>query len=175
MAAVSVKIVSNPKFLPELMKVCNQVSGDIARGLHDEMKRKTAVPFPPASAPGQPPRKRTGGLNKAIFVKRMGVADWAVGVNKVTTKNDTGGQRELLGLWLELGTGDHRQPFPEGAKSVGGGIDSAQTGNGRSSMAPRPFIMNTLVQSGPSLARRAISGGGILGRVKSFLSGLFGG
>lgn len=80
-------IIFKSKLYPP-QKFIDLVHGDIQKRLEDsakflqkEMKKMVSVPFPPPSAPLEPPHKRTGRLQKAIEWKggngwvRVGVLD----------------------------------------------------------------------------------------------------
>lgn len=163
--AVDVKIVMNPKAQAAIFKAIDQSIKATVTELRDEIKAKVSVPWPPESSPGDYPRKRGGGLQKAIFVQKMGVMDWAVGVKKLEKG------RENLGIWLELGTGKHRQPFPKGSTgSITG--EYASPGPGITSMKARPFLLRTVVASGPRIAKRNLRKFSLAD--KGFFSKIFG-
>jgi len=146
MAAVDVKVVMNPKFLPTIKKMANKIVKDITNDLRDEVRVKLSVPFPPSSRPGNPPHRRSGATMRSIISRKIGNMDWAV----VMKKQAAG--RENLGIWLELGTGMYRMPFPRGSRgSITGEYSSP--GQGKTSMKARPFLLNTLVSRGPSIAK----------------------
>src|SRR6056300_1570200 len=145
--AVGVKVIMNPKFRPALYKAIDQSIKATVRELRDEIRTKVSVPWPPASSPGGYPHKRSGGLQKAIFAKKMAQMDWVVGVKKLEQG------RENLGIWLELGTGMHRKPYPAGSSGNITG-EYSSPGPGKTSMKARPFLLRTVVASGPKTAKR---------------------
>lgn len=138
----SVIYKQNPKFIPQLMSITNDAIKNMARELRDNIRKKISIPFPPASLPGQPPHKRTGGLRRAIFAKKIAQADWAIGVMQVPG-------RKHVGIWLELGTGSYRQPYPKGTTGFIGFPRVARW----QSVKPRPYLMNTFLQEGPWILR----------------------
>ena len=90
--------------------------------------------------------------------------DWAFGTRRVAPDpKRPGSDRAYLGLWLELGTGHGREDFSQGAQSIlprGKQEDSATTGNYGSSMLPRPFLVPTLMNSGPGVLAKHLGGVG---------------
>ncbi len=136
----------------------------IVRTLRDICKNKVAIPYPPSSNPGDPAHKRSGAYQRAIFAGKVAQMEWFYGVREVdqSLKGRLSG-RGWLGLWLELGTGKHRQPFSDDSQSLlprsgirmwfsgSTGEDTAATGH-KTSMAPRPVLLPTLVMDGPNVA-----------------------
>lgn len=130
--------------------------GRVVRDLRDKCKEKVGEPYPPSSEPFSPPHKRTGGLQKAIFAARIGSMDWAFGVKKVAPDPARpSSNREDLGLWLELGTGEHRLPLPAGSSGTVPPISGERT-----SMYPRPYLLVTLLENRDNVAEDLFRGGG---------------
>jgi hypothetical protein len=147
MAGVTIKL--NPGFKTLIRKRLNSMTASTARGLRDEMRNAISVPFPPSSYPGNPPHKRSGATYRSIKVKKIEWANWAV----YAQKQEKG--KENLAIWLELGTGAFRQPYPAGHKGQITG-EYAQPGEGKSSMEARPFMLSTVVKHGKELVRKSV-------------------
>ena len=156
----SVKVVMNKQFLPQIRKMVDVAIGETVRELRNEIKQDVSIPYPPASKPGRPPHKRSGGIAKAIFAERVRQMDWVVGVRKLSPG------RENLGIWLELGTGRHRKPFPSGSKGAITG-EYASPGSGKTSRRARPFLLKKVLRVGPGKLKKRLGGskGGILSRL----------
>lgn len=147
----------NSDFENQLNEILDGKLGELASDLKDEARNVVGTPFPPASQPGTPPHKRTGGFQEAIFCERVASLEWVYGVKQVLS--DDGRERRDLGLWMELGTGRFRRAFPAGATSVASiPHDTATTGHG-SGVQPRPFLLPTLMNHGPRLAQQGFGGG----------------
>ena len=155
---MTAKVMANRQFEGEIASILDKQLGAVVGELRDEAKDAVGTPFPPQSTPGSPPHKRSGGLQDAIFSEKSGNLNWVFGVQQVD--NDNGRERDDLGLWMELGTGDHRESFPDGTTSVAAiPHDTATTGHG-SGVAPRPFLIPTLINKGPGVAQKHFSGKG---------------
>lgn len=150
------RVVINRKFAPQLRKIVDARIGASARELRDVMKARLSFPYPPSSRPGESPHRRTGGLRKAVFASKIAQMDWAVGVRKVApdpTRHPPA-DRSWLGLWMELGTGLHKAPFPPGT------LGTAPPGrSGLTSVHPRPFIIPTLMIDGPRILNKNLASG----------------
>ena len=158
----SVVVTWNRSFMPTIRNHLDLRIGMIVRSLRDICRNYVSTPYPPASAPGSPAHRRSGAYRRAIFAGKISQMDWFYGVREVDPR-PTGRNRGWLGLWLELGTGSHRQPFPTNTTSImpRGNIpmwfsgstaeDTATTGT-RTSMAARPVLLPTLAMHGPSVA-----------------------
>lgn len=160
--AADVDVRMNRSGEAQLRRLIDARIGSAVRELRDVCRASVGTPYPPASEPFTPPHRRSGGLQRAIFAERIRQMDWALGVRRVEPHDGRpGSDRSYLGLWLELGTGLGREPFPVGAQSIlprGNREDSAATGHGGSSMAPRPFLVPVLVEQGPGILRRHLGG-----------------
>lgn len=163
-------VTINARFLPTIYRLVDRRIGAGVRALRDICKAKVSTPYPPASNPGDPAHRRTGAYQRAIFASRVGLCDWVYGVREVSPDpKKPGSNRGWLGLWLELGTGKHRQPMPNGSLSVlpRGSVpmwfgdkqeNTAHTGH-RTSMGPRPVLLPTLVNDGPTVFAALMGGG----------------
>ena len=141
----TVTVTVNRSFEPQLRQMIDVRLGRAVRTLREIVKSEVSSPYPPPSAPGTPPHRRTGGLKRAVFAEKVGQMDWVYGYRVVDADPDRpGSNRERLGLWMELGTGSHRR-HPSGM----GGMVSRPSPIVRTSMYPRPVLLPTLMQDGP--------------------------
>lgn len=145
-----------------LFRMIDARVGEIAEELADVCRASLSTPYPPASEPGEPPHRRTGGLQNAVFAERLAPMEWAYGVNQVLPDPQRPqSDRSNLGLWMEFGTSGAREPFPVGSRSVlprGGGENTASTGRGDTEIEARPFLIPVLVEHGPSVASAYMGG-----------------
>jgi hypothetical protein len=149
---VQARVAMNPRLMPELTTMLDLRMGRAVHTLRNVLREKLNIPYPPASRPGQPPHKRTGGLRRSVFAKRIRKMEWALGFRKVMPdpKRPTA-NREWLGLWMEMGTGRFRTPFAMGTQSIlpqNTGENTATTGT-KTSVAPRPSLLPTVIEDGP--------------------------
>jgi len=145
-ATGSIKVVMNAKLASVVTSHMNRIIGETVRQLRDEIRQELSTPFPPSSKPGNPPHMRSGSTQKSIKTKKLGNANWMVYAQKQES------DKENLAIWLELGTGAYRKPFPNDSKgSITGRYSSP--GNGRSSMHARPFMLTTFNRRVGSILR----------------------
>jgi hypothetical protein len=85
--------------------------------LRDKMKQAVDTPYPPPSSPGEPPHRRTGGLQQRITTETTIDGDQII--------NRTGAPG-MVAFWLETGT---------------------RGKNGSGGMKPRPFARRTLLEN----------------------------
>lgn len=141
----------------QLERALNSQVGAAVRELRDLARARVNTPYPPASRPLSPPHRRTGGLQDAIFAKKIGLMDWAFGVDAVAADPERPtSNRERLGLWMELGTGLFRT-HPNGS----GGVVARPAEIVRSSVERRPFLIPTLLEDGPAVVRKHLGGAGV--------------
>lgn len=146
----------NVNFMPALERSLDRRLGAAVRELRDIARQAVSAPYPPASAPLTPPHRRSGGLQRAIFAQRLAPLDWAFGTDAVGPDPERpDANRERLGLWMELGTGVHRS-HPDGS----GGVVARPAEIVRSSVQRRPFLLPTLVNSGPGVIGKHLGGTG---------------
>ena len=157
---MATRVIWHRTFMPLIRRRLDLIVGNTARALRDVCRTLVSIPYPPASAPGSPAHRRTGAYRRAIFAARERQMEWVYGVKEVEPDPaKPGSNRGWLGLWLELGTGRHRQPYPSDSFSTfprgvvrmwwPGSVaeDTATTGH-QTSMAPRPVLLPTLVTHG---------------------------
>lgn len=158
--AVDVTVTFSKSGMAKLRQDIDRQLGKAVRELRDIARQSVSTPYPPSSAPYDPPHMRSGGLKRAIFAERIRQMDWAFGVRAVQP-DGSGRDRGNLGIWLELGTGYGRSPFGEGTESTlprSVNEDSAATGNFGSSMLPRPFLLPTFSQHGQRVINKHLGG-----------------
>jgi hypothetical protein len=119
-------------FLRGVLTLADQRLGRVVHELADNVRTDVNISYPPASIPGQPPHKRSGGLQRAVVGSRIGAGDWAYGTHLVEPHPDGRG-RANLGLWMEEGT---------------------------VSMRARPFLVPVLARDGMRVAEKHFGGGG---------------
>lgn len=152
-----VVLTENRSFLSQFERLMDRRLGAATRELRDLAKDRVSTPYPPASAPLTPPHRRTGGLERAIFAKKLGPLEWGFGVDAVAADpSRPNANRERLGIWMELGTGTHRT-HPDGD----GGVTGRPSEIVRSSVERRPFLLPTLTQDGPRVVAKHLTGGGV--------------
>lgn len=145
-----VVLTSSAAFIGQVERMLDRKLGAAVRELRDRARQRVATPYPPASAPLTPPHRRTGGLQSAIFARKLGPMEWAFGVDSVGPDPERpGANRERLGLWMELGTGVYRS-HPDGS----GGVSSSPSPIVRSSVERRPYLLPTLVEDGRAVVIR---------------------
>lgn len=84
---VSFKI---PRLIKRERRATSRGLDDTLKEMRREIRNKIGDPYPPASAPGTPPHRRTGYLRRNVKVKRKGRDFW-VSVPQ-------------YGIWLDGGT-----------------------------------------------------------------------
>lgn len=135
--AVIVKM--NRVFHRDVLTLADQRLGRVVHELADNVRRDVNIAYPPASEPGEPPHKRSGGLQRAVTGERVGAGDWYYGTLLVEPHPDGRG-RANLGLWME-----------EGSQNVLAGPPHN---------LPRPFLVPVLVRDGMRVAEKHFGGGG---------------
>lgn len=152
----------NSRFIGDVVRMVDARMGKIAAQMRDEIEQELSTPYPPASNPGEPPHLRTGGLKASVFSSRIKAGEYVWGFRRVSRdparpKSD----RSLLGIWTELGTGVHRTPFSPGVFSTvqKNNANTAKTGAGGSSMAPRPVLIPVLMRNLASIRANLTRGG----------------
>lgn len=149
------RLTDTAGFIVQLTDLLDAKMGSAMKEMRDVARQKVNEPYPPASQPFSPAHKRTGAYRRSLFVSRISKMYWAFGTRRVSPAPG-GGDRSLLGLWLEKGTGGHREPFESGSftrlqsNQRGSNLDTAETGVG-GRMAPRPVLMPTLIIDGPRI------------------------
>lgn len=150
-----VVFTENRSGMAQLERQLDRRLGAAVRELGELAQQRVSTPYPPASQPLTPPHMRSGGLHRAIFSRRVALLDWCFGVNSVAADPQRPqANRERLGLWMELGTGTHRT-HPVGDGTVSGRPSEIV----RSSVMRRPFLIPTLLEDGPRVLQRHLSGG----------------
>lgn len=144
----------NANFVPQLAQIIDQRLGRAVHALSEIAREKVGQPYPPASEPGEPPHRRTGGLQRAIFAEKSGQMDWVFGVRAVEANPERPGEvMDNLGLWMELGTGSHRrittQRDAAGNPPARFGMVKRPPEIVRTSVYPRPYLLPTLFNDGP--------------------------
>lgn len=130
-------VKTNRMFLRNVLTLADQRLGRVVNELADNVRTDINVAYPPASEPGEPPAKRSGGLQRAVVAERIGAGDWAYGTVLVEPHPD-GRRRANLGLWME-----------EGSRNI-----PANTIN-----LPRPFLVPVLARDGMRVAQTHFGGG----------------
>lgn len=155
------RVAMNSRLMPQLTTMIDQRMGRAMHTLRNILRENLNTPYPPASRPGQFPHRRTGGLRRSVFAKRIRKMEWAIGFRKVfPDPSRPNANREWLGLWMEMGTGRFRQPFAAGAMSIlprNSGENTATTGS-MTSVAPRPSLLPTVLNEGPRVFKFYLRG-----------------
>lgn len=154
-------VTINKAFLSNIERIMDARMGKMSADLRDAIRDELDTPYPPASNPGEPAHKRSGGLQAAVFFSRVRRGEFVVGFRRVRRDPDRpNSDRANLAIWMELGTGMFRQPFPQGASSVlkRTPTNTATTGSG-GGMEPRPVLIPTLLRMRPQMAASLTRGG----------------
>jgi hypothetical protein len=126
---MSATVNINAAFERKLTAAIDKGLGAAVTELRDKVKEDISTLFPPASEPGTPPHRRTGGLHEAVFAERAEPMHWAYGYGPVAPARP-GSDRTKLGIWLELGT---------------------------LTMDDRPILMKTLMVDGPAAINKHLT------------------